>query len=72
MEALKEQVGGDHYKRMKIQPVEYILANGLGFLEGCVVKYVSRYPFKDGVRDLEKARQCIDILIEHIKQENNQ
>lgn len=36
--ALDTQVGGDHYKTMKIQPVEFIHANGIPFLEGCIIK----------------------------------
>lgn len=60
---LAVQVGGDHYKALKIQPVEYIHANGLGFLEGSVIKYVSRWRTKGGVADLEKARHFIDMLI---------
>lgn len=62
--ALDVQVAGDHYKSMAIQPVEYIHANGLGFCEGAVVKYVSRWRSKGGVADLEKARHFIDLLIE--------
>ena len=42
MSALELQIGGDHYKDMPIQPVEYIHKNGLGFCEGAVVKYVTR------------------------------
>ena len=58
------QVAGSHYKNMKIQPVEYIHANGLGYFEGNVVKYVSRWRSKNGVKDLEKAKHYIDLLIE--------
>jgi hypothetical protein len=58
------QVGGSHYKDMKIQPVEYIHKNGLGFCEGAVIKYVSRWKAKNGVEDLKKARHFIDLLIE--------
>lgn len=61
---INEQVGGSHYKDMAIQPVEYIHRNGLGFIEGCVVKYVSRWRVKGGVEDLRKARHFIDLLIE--------
>jgi hypothetical protein len=64
MSALDIQVGGDHYKNMAIQPVEFIHANGLGFLEGNVVKYVSRWKSKNGLPDLLKARHYIDLLIE--------
>lgn len=62
--ALDVQVGGGHYKNKAIQPVEYIHANGLGFCEGCVVKYVTRWRDKGGIADLEKARHFIDLLIE--------
>lgn len=64
MSAFKKQVAGDHYQRLKIQPTEYITANGIGFCEGNVIKYVSRWRDKGGVSDLEKARHYIEILIE--------
>lgn len=62
--ALQTQEGGDHYKSMPIQPVEYIHRNGLGFCEGAIVKYVSRWRAKNGIADLRKARHFIDLLIE--------
>lgn len=62
--ALKEQVGGNHYKDMQIQPIEFITKNGLGFCEGNVIKYVCRYKHKNGKEDLLKARHYIDLLIE--------
>lgn len=68
--AFETQVGGDHYKKMKIQPTEYILANDLGFCEGNIIKYISRYQFKNGLEDLEKVRHYIDILIEDYKSKN--
>ena len=64
MSALDVQIGGSHYKDKAIQPVEYIHANGLGFCEGNVVKYVTRWKEKGGVADLEKARHYLDILIQ--------
>jgi len=64
MSATDMQVGGNHYKNMKIQPIDYIQANDLGFCAGNVVKYVSRYQSKNGVEDLRKARHYIDLLIE--------
>ena len=54
-----------HYD-CQIQPVEYILRNGLGFCEGNVVKYISRWKMKNGKEDLLKARHYIDILLESI------
>lgn len=62
--ATNEQVGGDHYKGRAIQPIDYILANELDFCEGNVVKYVTRWRFKNGVEDLKKARQYLDFMIE--------
>lgn len=64
MSALKTQVGGGHYKDLAIQPVEYNHKNGIGFIEGSVIKYVSRWRNKNGVEDLKKARHFLDLLIE--------
>ena len=58
------QVGGDHYKSMAIQPYEYILGNNIGFMEGAAIKYLSRWRSKNGIEDLEKAKHCIDLLID--------
>ena len=62
--ALKEQVGGDHYSKLAIQPVEYINKNNLSYLQGNVIKYVTRYKDKNGLQDLQKARHYIEMLIE--------
>ena len=62
--AFERQEGGDHYRQMFIQPVEYIHRNGITFIEGCVIKYVSRWRDKGGINDLEKARHFLDLLIE--------
>lgn len=62
--ALSTQVGGDHYKRQIIQPVEYIHANQIGFFEGNVIKYLTRWQDKGGISDLEKAKHYIELLIE--------
>jgi hypothetical protein len=64
MTALNIQVAGDHYKKQAIQPVQYIHANGIGFFEGNVIKYVTRWRDKGGIADLEKAKHYIDMLIE--------
>ena len=61
---LATQIGGDHYKSMAIQPAEYIYKNNLGFFEGCVIKYVSRWRAKNKIEDLKKARHFLDLLIE--------
>jgi hypothetical protein len=57
-------VGGTHYKGLPIQPVEFIHANNIGFLEGNAIKYLCRWRSKNGIADLEKARHYIDMLIE--------
>jgi hypothetical protein len=64
MSALDEQVSGNHYKNMVIQPVEFIHANNLGFLEGCIIKRICRWRNKDGIKDLEKIRHEVDLLIQ--------
>lgn len=61
---LTTQVGGSHYKDCAIQPVEFIHANNLGYCEGAVIKYVTRWRNKGGIADLEKAKHFIDLLIE--------
>lgn len=58
------QEGGAHYKYLPIQPVEYIHKNGLGYLEGNVIKYVTRYKSKNGKEDLLKAKHYIEMLIQ--------
>ena len=63
-EALTTQVGGGHYKDLVIQPVEYIHKNRIGFCEGSVIKYVTRWRDKGGIQDLKKAKHFIDLLIE--------
>ena len=63
MSALDIQVAGSHYKTLNIQPVEYIHANGIGYFEGNVIKYVTRWKDKGGIDDLRKARHYIDLLI---------
>ena len=62
--SLEKQVAGSHYKSLKIQPVEFIHANEIGFIAGNVIKYVCRYKAKNGVQDLEKAKHYIEMLIE--------
>ena len=64
MSSLNRQVDGDHYKDLPIQPAEYIYANAMGYFEGNVVKYVSRWRKKNGIADLEKAKHYIELLIE--------
>ena len=64
MSALDSQVGGQHYSRLLIQPVVYIHSNDLPFIEGNIIKYVTRWRHKNGLQDLEKARHYLQLLIE--------
>jgi hypothetical protein len=64
LSALDKQVSGDHYKNKAIQPIAYIHANKLGFCEGNVVKYVTRWKDKNGIADLEKAKHYLELLIQ--------
>jgi hypothetical protein len=61
--ALDVQVAGDHYKT-KIQPIQFIHANNLGFCEGNAIKYLCRHKKKNGIEDLKKAKHYIELLIE--------
>jgi hypothetical protein len=63
MNANDTQTGGTHYQ-VAIQPWDYIIANGLGYLEGNVIKYVTRYKNKGGIEDLRKAQHYLTKLIE--------
>jgi hypothetical protein len=62
--ANEQQVGGAHYATKAIQPWDFIIANNLGYLEGNIVKYVSRWKDKGGVEDLKKAQHYLQKLIE--------
>jgi len=62
--ALDVQVQGDHYKKHAIQPVEFIHANNIPFIEGNCIKYLVRWRDKGGVKDLEKVKHYVDLLIE--------
>lgn len=62
--ALDKQEGGSHYKKYKIQPVEYAMANGLNYCQANAIKYITRYKDKGGLEDLRKAIHNIEILIE--------
>ena len=61
---LEKQIDGNHYKKMKIQVVEFCHANNIPFMEGAAIKYLCRWKDKDGLRDLEKAKHFIEMLIE--------
>lgn len=71
MSAKDYQIGGSHYKNKGIQPIEYIMSNGLGFCEGNVVKYVSRWRDKNGLDDLLKAKHYLEFLIEEVRDDRH-
>ncbi len=62
--ALDTQEGGDHYKKTVIQPIEYITANNLGFIEGNIVKYITRHEDKNGIEDINKIIHYCELLKE--------
>jgi hypothetical protein len=69
--ALDMQVGGDHYKKLKIQPIEFIHANNIPFIEGNIIKYIVRWRDKNGIKDLEKVKHYVDLLIDLEKLNQN-
>jgi hypothetical protein len=70
-DAWSTQVGGSHYTKLAIQPMQYSMANGLDALQHTVVKYVTRFRDKNGIEDLEKAKQTLDLLIAYEKGKTN-
>lgn len=64
------QIGGSHYKNMPIQPIEFIVKNGIPYREANVIKYVVRFKNKNGLEDLKKARHYLDMLIEEYENES--
>jgi hypothetical protein len=64
MSNLDAQEGGDHYKNMAIQPVEFIAANKIQFLDGCVIKRVCRHRAKNGAEDIKKAIHELNLILE--------
>ena len=67
----KDNINPNHYKQGKIEVIEFILDQKFNYLEGNVVKYLSRYKFKNGIEDLNKARWYLDLLTEEYDSENN-
>lgn len=63
--AFDKQCAGNHYKSMKIQPMEFALANNLNYGQANAIKYICRYEHKNGLEDLRKAIHCIELLIEY-------
>lgn len=64
---LNIQIGGNHYKNLKIQPIEYCMENNLGACESAIIKYITRYKNKNGIEDLKKIKHYVDLLIAKIE-----
>lgn len=62
--ALDVQVDGNHYKTMKVQPVEFIYANSVPYMEGNIIKYISRHKSKNGAADVRKAIHYCQLILE--------
>ena len=67
MKSSEKQVGGKHYLKYKIQPVEFIIKNNIGFVEGNIIKNILRFKEKGGDLDLEKAKHYIELLMDSTK-----
>jgi len=65
IDPINEQHGGDHYKVMSIQPIDYITANGMGFCEGNVIKYITRHHNKNGAEDIRKAMHYCEFILKY-------
>lgn len=59
-----KQIGGSHYKKLKIDPYEYCFVNNIGPLEFNVIKYVTRWRDKNGIEDIRKAIHTLERLLE--------
>ena len=64
LKSLLTQVGGDHYKKMVIQPAEFINKNKLLFAEGNAIKYICRHSTKGGIQDIDKAIHYLEMVKE--------
>ena len=65
--ATERQIGGNHYKQFKIQPIEFITKNKLSFIQGCIIKYICRFENKNGIEDLEKIKHYCDLQIQMLQ-----
>ena len=63
-ESLEKQVGGKHYKSLKIQPAHFINENKLLFAEGNAIKYICRHSEKGGIQDIDKAIHYLEMVKE--------
>jgi len=59
------QTGGSHYQ-LSIQPVDYIHENDLTYMEGNIIKYVTRHRNKNGKEDILKAIDYLNMILEKV------
>ena len=64
-----KQIGGTHYSSLAIQPVDYVMDNNPDYLQGNVIKYITRYKYKNGLEDLRKAKHYINMMMDREKEE---
>jgi hypothetical protein len=64
-----KQIGGKHYQKYSIEPIEFIFKNKLPFIEGNIIKYILRWRNKNGLQDLDKAIHYIELLKELTKED---
>ena len=64
MKAIEGQVGGSHYKDMAFQPIELITTLRCSFVQGCIIKYISRYKNKNGAQNIKKCIHYAQLAIE--------
>lgn len=61
---LETQEGGNHYKKMNIEPIEFIVKNNIEYREGNIIKYICRHKFKNGAEDVRKAIHYAEMILE--------
>lgn len=61
---MTKQVGGDHYAKMKVQPIQFIVANDIPYREANAIKYICRHKNKNGIQDIEKAIHYLEMILE--------
>lgn len=69
--ALDVQIGGSHYKNLQMQPITFITKAGCDFIQGCIIKYITRYKDKNGKQDIEKCIHYAQLAIELLPDEKN-
>jgi len=61
---MSNNISPSYYQKGSIEVTDYITSNEMSFIEGNIIKYVTRYKDKSGIQDLRKARWYLDKLIE--------